>query len=123
MMLTAAAFQPATVSPHDHDARALLDAPLLDEPLLDEHWDIAVRLPDLIRGAARSRRLAEQHKLAAWRAMRDAREAREIGDRRNHRDYLSDASEAIRRAAECDGYARRCEREANAIAVASGFLR
>ncbi|MBK8908727.1 MAG: hypothetical protein IPM60_12730 [Rhodospirillales bacterium] len=118
MMLTAAAFQPDTVSPHDHDARALLGA-----PFLEEHWDIAFRLPDLIRGAARSRRLAEQHKFAAWQAMRDAREARKIGDRLSHRDHLDDASTAIRRATECDGYARRCEREANAIAVSSGFLR
>ncbi|MCW5698769.1 MAG: hypothetical protein KIT00_02895 [Rhodospirillales bacterium] len=113
MMLTpATALQPDDVSPHDLEAQALLD----------DHWDIAVRLPNLIRGAARSRRLAEQHKFAAWQFIRAAKSAREIGDRFNHRDNLSDASEAIRRASECDSYARRCEREANAIAIASGFL-
>ena len=36
---------------------------------------------------------------------------------------LDDAIREQHLASECDGFARRCEREANAIAVASGFLR
>lgn len=106
-------FRPDTVSPHDRDALAALD----------RNWQMEVRLPDLIRGAARSRRLAEQHKHAAWRFIREAQSARQTGDQPMHQDYLGDAMEARRKAAECAGYARRCEQEANAIAIASGFLR
>ena len=91
LLTTAAAFQPDTVSPHDHVGLANVD------------WDMDVKLPNLIRGAARS--------------------ARQLGDTVMHRDHLEDAIRAQRLASECDCFARRCEREANAIAVASGFLR
>ena len=113
MMLTTAGYGPDTVSPLDHDAIAVLEA----------DRDIAFRLPDLIRGAARSRRLADQHKTAAREHLRAAQTARAFGDPMLHRDFLDEASEARRRAAACSFYARRCEREANDIAVASGFLR
>jgi hypothetical protein len=112
MLLTnAAAFQPDTVSPHDHAA------------LANVHWDMDVRLPNLIRGAARSRQLAAQHKRAAWQLICAARSARHRGDAVMQQDYLEDAIREQQLASECDGFARRCEREANAIAVASGFLR
>ncbi len=113
MLLTkTAAFRPDTVSPHDADGLAILE----------EYWDMEVRLPNLIRGAARSRRLADQHKHVAWQSIRAAHSARTLGDRLTARDSLIEAIEARRKARECDAFARRCEREANAIAVASGFL-
>jgi hypothetical protein len=111
LLTTAAAFQPDTMSPHDHAA------------LANVHWDMDVRLPNLIRGAARSRQLAAQHKRAAWQLVRAARSARHRGDTLLQEDYLDDAIREQHLASECDGFARRCEREANAIAVASGFLR
>ncbi len=111
LLTTADAFQPDTVSPHDHVA------------LAGVHWDMDVRLPNLIRGAARSRHLATQHKRAAWQMICAARSARQAGDAVMQRDHLEDAIRAQRLASECDRFARRCEREANAIAVASGFLR
>lgn len=114
MFLTNAdVFQPAPVSPHDHAALALLQG----------NWEMEVTLPNLIRGAARSRRLAAQHKRAAWQFILSARSARGTGDEITHRDCLDDAITARQRAAECNGFARRCEGQANAIAVASGFLR
>lgn len=105
-------FQPDTVSPLDCDAVAVLDS----------NWDMEVRLPNLIRGAARSRRLAVEYKRAAWEALRSARAARSTGDRMMSREHLDDAIDAGQRASQCVSYARRCEKEANAIAVASGFL-
>ena len=110
-LTTAAAFQPDTVSPHDHAGLASTD------------WNMEVRLPNLIRGAARSRQLATQHKRAAWHLICAARRARQTGDLVVQRDQLDNAIRAQRLASECDAFARRCEREANAIAVASGFLR
>jgi hypothetical protein len=111
LLTTAAAFQPDTVSPHDHVALASVN------------WDMDVKLPNLIRGAARSRHLAAQHKRAAWQLIGAARSARQMGDTVMQRDHLDDAIRAQHLASECDSFARRCEREANAIAVASGFLR
>ncbi len=110
-LTTAAAFQPDTVSPLD------------DAGLANVHWDMEVKLPNLIRGAARSRHLAAQHKRVARQYIYAARSARELGDMTMQRDHLDDAIRAQHRASECDCFARRCEREANAIAVASGFLR
>ena len=112
-LTTTAAFRADTTSPLDTDALQHVEAA----------WDMEVRLPDLIRGAARSRRLADQHKRVAWSHLRAAQAARELGDSLMHRDYLHDGGAALRRASACIVYARRCEREANAIAVASGFLR
>lgn len=111
LLTTAAAFQPDTVSPHEHAGLASV------------HWEMDVRLPNLIRGAARSRQLAAQHKRAAWQMICAARSARQAGDAVMQRDHLDDAIRAQRLASKCDSFARRCEREANAIAVASGFLR
>jgi hypothetical protein len=111
LLTTAAAFQPDTLSPHDHVA--------LDHV----HWDMDVRLPNLIRGAARSRHLATQHKRAARQLLHAARSARHRGDAVMQQDHLDEAIREQHLASECDGFARRCEREANAIAVASGFLR
>jgi hypothetical protein len=111
LLTTAAAFQPDTASPLDHAS------------LANVHWDMDVRLPNLIRGAARSRQLATQHKRAAWQLLHAARSARYRGDAVLQEDYLDDAIREQHLASQCDGFARRCEREANAIAVASGFLR
>lgn len=114
MFLTkSSVFQPDTVSPHDADALAALE----------KNWEMEVRLPNLIRGAARSRSLANQHKRTAWEFIRSARAARLVGDLIMHRDYLDEAIAAQQRASDCSKFARRCEKEANAIAVASGFLR
>ncbi len=110
---SAAAFQPDTVSPLDEDGLQAAAA----------EWDMEVRLPNLIRGAAHSRKLADLHKHAAWEHLRAAQCAREFGDTPMHRGSLEDAAVAVRRASACVVFARRCEREANAIAVASGFLR
>lgn len=112
-LTTAEAFRPDTVSPLDADG---VDA-------LSDTWSMEVRLPDLIRGAANSRRLADMHKRSAWENLRAAQVAREIGDAVLHRDHLEDGAAAVRRASACVVFARRCEREANAIAIASGFLR
>ena len=112
-LTTTAAFRPDTTSPLDEDAIRSMTG----------DWDMEVRLPDLIRGAARSRRLADEHKRVAWSHLRAARTARRFGDHLMHQDHLEDGATAVRRASACVVYARRCEREANAIAVASGFLR
>ena len=112
-LTTAEAFTPDSVSPLDTDALAVVAA----------NWDMEVRLPNLIRGAARSRKLAELHKRAAWSHLREAQVAREIGDAPLRRGSLKDASTAVRRASACVVFARRCEVEANAIATASGFFR
>ncbi len=113
MRLTNAGFSADTVSPLDPDAQALVDG----------GCDVSVRLPDLVRGATRSRRLADQHKLAAREHLRAAQAARSFGDVHRHRNFLGEATDARRRAAACCLYAWRCEQEANALAHDSGFLR
>lgn len=111
-LTTTDVFRPDTISPLDADALADCEA----------DWDMTGRLPHLIRGAAHSRRLADLHKRAARSHLRAARAARELCDAMIHRDHMTDGSSALRRASACVVYARRCEREAHAIAIASGFL-
>jgi hypothetical protein len=104
-----AAVQPDTVSPHDKEA--------LD--LLYRHWE-EVRLPNLIRGAARSRDLAEVHKGIARDSIAAARTARQQRDEPAYLKHLGDARDAHDKARECYRFARQCERRAQAIILAGG---
>jgi hypothetical protein len=104
-----AAVQPDTVSPHDKEALATLY----------RHWE-QVRLPNLIRGAARSRDLAEVHKGIARDSIRAARAARRQRDEPTYLEHLGTAREAHGKARECYRFARQCERKAEAIILSDG---
>ena len=102
------AFEADTVSPHDRDALKMVA----------EKWGIQDRLPNLIRGAARSRDLCEVHRCVVRETLRAARSARELGNGASYRDYLKTARDARRRAGECHRFARECEERANALITA-----
>jgi hypothetical protein len=104
-----AAVQPDTVSPHDKEALELLN----------RHWE-EVRLPNLIRGAARSRDLAEVHKGIARDSIAAARAARQQRDEPAYIKHLSNVREAHGKARECYRFARQCERKAQAILLSGG---
>ncbi len=99
-----ATVQPDTVSPHDKEALELLY----------RHWE-EVRLPNLIRGAARSRDLAEVHKGIAQESIRAARLARQQRDEPAYLKHLSNVHDAHSKARECYRFARHCERKAEAV--------
>ncbi len=103
------AVQPDTVSPHDSEALAALA----------RHWD-QVRLPNLIRGAARSRDLAGVHRGVAREAIRAARAARARFDDEACRSHRETAHDALAKARQCLHFARRCERKAQAIILSEG---
>ena len=105
----AADVQPDTVSPHDKEALEMLY----------RHWE-EVRLPNLIRGAARSRDLAEVHKGIARDSIRTARVARRQMDEASYLKHLGVVREAHGKARECYRFARQCERKAEAIILSGG---
>lgn len=102
------AFEADTVSPHDRDALKMVA----------EKWGIQDRLPNLIRGAARSRDLCEVHRCVVRESVRAARSARILGNGASYRDHLKTARDARRRAGECHRFARECEERANALITA-----
>lgn len=102
------AFEADTVSPHDKDALKLVA----------EKWGIQDRLPNLIRGAARSRDLCEVHRCVVRESIRAARSVKAVGNGASYRDYLKTARDARRRAGECHRFARECEERANALITA-----
>jgi hypothetical protein len=104
----AAAVQPDTVSPHDKEALETLS----------RHWE-EVRLPNLIRGAARSRDLAQVHRSIARDFIAAARAARRQHDETSYLGHLGSARDAHGKARECIRFARQCERRAEA-AILSG---
>ena len=104
-----AGVQPDTVSPHDKEALETLAL----------HWD-EVRLPNLIRGAARSRDLAQVHRGVARAAIRAARGAREQRDEPGYFKHLETARDALGKARECYRFARQCERKARATILSGG---
>ena len=104
-----AAVQPDTVSPHDKEALELLH----------RHWG-EVRLPNLIRGAARSRDLAEVHKAIARDSITAARAARRQRDEPAYLKHLDNVRDAHDKARECYRFARQCERKAQAIILSGG---
>jgi hypothetical protein len=101
-------FEADTVSPHDRDALKLVA----------EKWGIQDRLPNLIRGAARSSDLYEVHRCVVRESIRAARSAKAAGNGASYRDYLKTARDARRRAGECHRFARECEERANALITA-----
>ena len=101
-----ATVQPDTVSPHDKEALELLY----------RHWE-EVRLPNLIRGAARSRDLAEVHKGIARESITAARAARQERHESAYLKHLSNVRHAHGKARECYRFARQCERKAQAIVL------
>jgi len=104
-----ATVQPDTVSPHDKEALELLY----------RHWE-EVRLPNLIRGAARSRDLAEVHNSIAREFITAARAARRQRDEPAYLKHLSTVRDAHGKARECYRFARQCERRAEAIILSGG---
>lgn len=104
-----ASVQPDTVSPHDKEALQMLY----------RHWE-EVRLPNLIRGAARSRDLAEVHKSIARDSIRAARAARQQRDEPTFFAHLGNARDAHEKARECYRFARQCEGKAQAIILSGG---
>jgi len=112
MALTTAVFRPDTVSPLDADAIAVLE----------ESWEVVARLPNLMRGATRARRLADLHKDSARASLAAARRARTGEELRLHRVLLEEAATARRSATACCVFARRCEGEADRLAETAGFL-
>ncbi len=104
-----AGVQPDTVSPHDKEA---LEA-------LARHWD-EVRLPNLIRGAARSRDLGEVHRGVARQSIQAARAARRQGDETTYLENLKIARDALCKARECYRFARQCEGKAQAVILTGG---
>jgi hypothetical protein len=104
-----ATLQPDTVSPHDKEA---LES-------LSRHWD-EVRLPNLIRGAARSRDLAQVHKSIARDSIAAARAARRQRDQTSYLEHLGNARDAHTKARECIRFARQCERKAEAVILTGG---
>lgn len=106
-------FDVDTISPHDTDAlRAIAEQ-------LGTHD----RIPNLIRGAARSRDLCDVHDCAARESLRAARCARESGDTVSYRVSLKTAKDARRRVKECRQFARECEDRANALIMAGSASR
>ena len=104
-----ASVQPDTVSPHDKEALEMLY----------RHWE-EVRLPNLIRGAARSRDLAEVHKGIARDSIRAARAARQQWDESTYFAHLGNARDAHEKARECYRFARQCEDKAQSIILSGG---
>ncbi len=105
------AFEADTVSPHDRDALKMVA----------EKWGIQDRLPNLVRGAARSRDLCEVHRCVVRESVRAARSAKAVGNGVSYRDYLKTARDARRRAGECHRFARECEERANALITAGSI--
>ena len=104
-----AAVQPDKVSPHDKEALETLA----------RHWD-EVRLPNLIRGAARSRDLAQVHKGIARDSIAAARAARRQRDDSSYLEHLGNAREAHAKARECIRFARQCECKAESAILSGG---
>jgi hypothetical protein len=92
------------------------------DPAGPERSDMEIRLPALIRAAARLRYLSADRRSAAKRALSAAGTARLRGDGRGYAATLDQALAARRCAAAAARLARGYEREAHAIARASGFL-
>jgi hypothetical protein len=103
------AVQPDTVSPHDKEALETLY----------RHWE-EVRLPNLIRGAARSRDLAQVHKGIARDSIAAARAARLRRDESSYLEHLGNARDAHSKARECIRFARQCECKAETAILSGG---
>lgn len=106
------AFEADTVSPHDREALNVIA----------EKWGMQDRLPNLIRGAARSRDLCDVHRCVALESIRAARSAKKLGNCLSYREYLRTALDARRRASECYHFARQCEERANTLIAAGSAL-
>jgi hypothetical protein len=106
-------FEADTVSPHDKEAIKAVA----------ETWGTQDRIPNLIRGAARSRDLCEVHRCVVREALRAARSAKTIGHLASYRDHLNTARDARRKAGECYRFARQCQERANALIAAGSSPR
>lgn len=101
-------FEVDTVSPHDKEALKVVAAKEGSQEMI----------PNLLRGAARSRDLCEVHRCVARESIRAARHAKELGNTRSYRENMQTAVDARRRAGECRQFSRECEERANALIMA-----
>jgi hypothetical protein len=82
--------------------------------------DAATALPRLIHTAVLARQFGEVHKRVACQCLRAARLAKRQGDRDMFLRLVGDVREERLQAQTCKRVARRCESEAETIAIAAG---